>query len=170
MLESKRRAAIFLLLAFMLALAAGYLVFNKVKDLNKELGGITKVYVAIEDIPARTPIKANQLTTNEIPNKYLKDGWNVVVDKDDIVGKVPVVTIEAKEIITTNIIRDSSIATDENTRLIAMYPTEKVQFDQELEALDRVDIVVSTENNGKPKTEYFMKDVLVYYAVTDGET
>lgn len=169
MLESKRRAAIFLLLAFLLALTAGYLVFDKVKQLNAELGGMTEVYVATEDIPARSPIKESQLTTEEIPVKFLNENWHVAVDKDSILNKVPVVTIAKGEIITTNIIRESSIATDENKRLISMFPTETVQFDQEVEALDRVDIVVSTENDGKPKTEFFMKDVLVYWAQKDGE-
>lgn len=45
-----------------------------------------------------------------------------------------------------------------------MYRTDKIQFDQVLTALDRVDIIVSTEVNGKKDTSVFMKDVLVAFA------
>ena len=45
-----------------------------------------------------------------------------------------------------------------------MYPSEKVQFDQVVAQMDRVDIIVSTEENGKQKTEVFMRDVLVAHA------
>ncbi|MBM4763241.1 SAF domain-containing protein [Bacillus sp. B15-48] len=163
MLESKRRAAIFLLLAFLLALAAGYLVFEKVKQLNSELGGMTKIYIANDSIQARTPIKENQITTEEIPNKFIKPNWHIV-DKEDILNKVSIIPINDGEIIPETILKDFSIATDETKRLIAMYPSETVQFDQEVEPLDRVDIVVSTENSGQRKTEIFMRDVLVYFA------
>ena len=53
---------------------------------------------------------------------------------------------------------------NENNRLVTMYPTANIQFDQVLVALDRVDIIVSTSSNGKRKTEIFMKDVLVAFA------
>lgn len=71
MLESKKRAGIFLILSFLLASVAGNLVLQKVRDLNAELGGMTKIYVAKGDIPARTLIKESQITTMEIPNKFV---------------------------------------------------------------------------------------------------
>ncbi|WP_394189775.1 hypothetical protein [Paenisporosarcina quisquiliarum] len=45
MLEAKRRAAVFFILAFILAAATGYMVLQKVKDLNSELGAMTKVTI-----------------------------------------------------------------------------------------------------------------------------
>ncbi|MEH7883207.1 SAF domain-containing protein [Bacillus sp. JJ1609] len=166
MLESKRRATIFLLLAFLLASVAGYLVYQKVKDLNSELGGMTKIYVAKSDIPARTLIQENQVTTMEIPNKfYVKDSH--VVKKDELVNTVLVVPVSKGHIITENMLKPFSNLRNENNRLVSMYPSEKVQFDQVIEALDRVDIIVSTDDNGKQKTEIFMRDVPVAYA--DGE-
>jgi Flp pilus assembly protein CpaB len=167
MLESKKRAAIFLLLAFLLASVAGYLVLQKVRDLNAELGGMTKIYVAKGDIPARTLIQESQITTMEIPNKFVNKAH--VTNKDDLVNMVLVVPVSKDEIITKNMLKPYSNLREENHRLVAMYPSEKVQFDQVIEALDRVDIIVSTENNGKPKTEIFMRDVLVAYAQGKGE-
>jgi Flp pilus assembly protein CpaB len=167
MLESKRRAAIFLLFAFLLALAAGYLVLQKVKDLNAELGGMTKIYVAKGDIPVRTLIEENLVTTMEIPNKFVNKSH--ITNKDDLVNKVSVVPLTSEEIITKNMLKPFSNLRDENNRLVAMYPSEKVQFDQVIETLDRVDIIVSTEVNGEPKTEIFMRDVPVAFSRGEDE-
>jgi Flp pilus assembly protein CpaB len=167
MLESKKRAAIFLILAFLLASVAGYLVLQKVRDLNAELGGMTKIYVAKGDIPARTLIQESQITTMEIPNRFLNKAH--VTNKDDLVNMVLVVPLSKEEIITKNMLKPFSNLRKENNRLVAMYPSEKVQFDQVIETLDRVDIIVSTENNGKPKTEIFMRDVPVAFAQGEGE-
>ncbi|PLS15378.1 flp pilus assembly protein CpaB [Bacillus sp. M6-12] len=167
MLESKRRAAIFLFLAFLLASVAAYLVYEKVKNLNAELGGMTKVYVAGTDIPVRTPIQESQITTTEIPNKFVNEGF--ITDKDDLLNMVLVVPLSKEEIITKNMIKPYSNLREENNRLVAMYPSEKVQFDQIIEALDRVDIIVSTENKGQTKTEIFMRDVPVAFAEGKGD-
>lgn len=157
-----------MLLAFLLASVAGYLVFQKVKDLNSELGGMTKIYVAKSDIPARTLIQENQITTMEIPNKfYVKDSH--VIKKDELVNTVLVVPVSKGHIITENMLKPFSNLRNENNRLVSMYPSEKIQFDQVIEALDRVDIIVSTDDNGKQKTEIFMRDVPVAYAQGSGK-
>lgn len=162
MLESKKRAAIFLLLSFFLAMIAGYLVLGKVRDLNAELGGMTKIYVAKGDIPVRTLIQENQVTTVEIPNKFVNKAY--ITDKEDLVNKVLVVPLSEEDIITKNMLKPFSNLREENHRLVAVYPSEKVQFDQVVEALDRVDIIISTENNGVRTTEVFMRDVPVAFA------
>lgn len=162
MLESKRRAAIFLLIAFLLALTAGYLVLQKVKDLNAELGGMTKIYVARGDIPVRSLIEESQITTIEIPNKFVNRAH--ITDKDKIVNNVSVVPLSEGDIITDNMLKPYTELRNENSRLIAMYPSEKIQFDQVVETLDRVDIIVSTSINGSQKTEVFMRDVPVAWA------
>lgn len=167
MLEAKRRAAIFLLLAFILAAVAGYLVLEKVKQLNAELGGMVEVYVSNGDIPARTLLQSNQLTKMEIPQKFLTASH--ITDENDILGQVSVVPLKEGDIITQNMLKNYSNLQNENNRLVALYRTDKIQFDQEIAALDRVDIVVSIEKEGKKSTELFMKDVAVAFAQGTGE-
>ncbi|WP_084591269.1 Flp pilus assembly protein CpaB [Ureibacillus sinduriensis] len=167
MLEAKRRAAIFLLLAFILAAVAGYLVLEKVKQLNAELGGMVEVYVSNGDIPARTLLQSNQLTKMEIPQKFLTESH--ITDENDILGQVSVVPLDEGDIITQNMLKSYSNLQNENNRLVALYRTDKIQFDQEIAALDRVDIVVSIEKEGKKSTELFMKDVAVAFAQGTGE-
>lgn len=160
MLESKRKAIIFLSLSFLLAVTAGILFLGKVKSLNSDLGGRTKVYVAATDIPSRTPIEPSQVTTVELPNRFVvKDSH--VTDVRDLVNKVFVVPMSKGDLITQNVLKEVSNVQNENNRLVAIFENEKVHFDQEVEAQDRVDIVVSHKFNDQPKTEVFMKDVLV---------
>ncbi|WP_404427577.1 SAF domain-containing protein [Ureibacillus chungkukjangi] len=167
MLEAKRRAAIFLLLAFILAAVAGYLVLEKVKQLNAELGGMVEIYVSNGDIPARTLLHSSQLTKMEIPQKFLTASH--ITDENDILGQVSVVPLKEGDIITDNMLKNYSNLQNENNRLVALYRTDKIQFDQEIAALDRVDIIVSIEEEGKKNTELFMKDVAVAFAQGTGE-
>ncbi|MCM3708972.1 flp pilus assembly protein CpaB [Sporosarcina luteola] len=162
MLEAKRRAAIFLLLAFILAAVTGYLVLEKVKELNAELGGMTSIYIAKGSIPSRSPIEVSQVTQMDIPNKFVTDSH--ILSEDEFEHQVSIVPLNPGDIITKNMIKPVSNLQDANNRLVTMYRTDKIQFDQVLTALDRVDIIVSTNNDGKKKTEVFMKDVLVAYA------
>ncbi|RLQ91188.1 SAF domain-containing protein [Falsibacillus albus] len=168
MLESKRRAAIFLLLAFILAAAAGYLVLDKVKSLNSELGGMTKIYIAKDDIPPRTPITESQIGVMEIPNRFVVEN-SYITDKGDLAGKVSVVSLSEGEIITQNMLKPISNLRNENNRLVAIQMSDKIQFDQEIKALDRVDIVVSVDDNGKKTTKYFLRDVPVDWAQGKGK-
>lgn len=160
MLESKRRAIIFLSISFLLAVAAGLFVLQKVSAMNEELGGMTKVYVAAADIPSRTLIQPNQVTTVELPNRYVNETSHVL-DVNELINKVLVVPLSEGDIITTAMIKPVSAATDENKRLVMIPQGDKVHFDSMLEAFDRVDIVVSQKFGDKPVTEVFMKDVNV---------
>ncbi|MFC3884381.1 Flp pilus assembly protein CpaB [Bacillus songklensis] len=159
MLESKRKAIIFLSLSFLLAITAGVLFLGKIKDLNSDLGGRTKVYVAATDVASRTPIEPNQVTTIELPNRFVTDSH--VTDVRDLVNKVFVVPMSKGDLITKNVLKPVSNVQNEHNRLVAIFENEKVHFDQEVDALDRIDIIVSHKVGDQPKTEVFMKDVLV---------
>ncbi|MYL33825.1 flp pilus assembly protein CpaB [Pontibacillus yanchengensis] len=168
MLESKRRAIIFLVIAFALAAIAGYLVLDKVKSLNSELGGMTEVYIAEGNIPSRSLISESQITVMEIPNKFVTDSH--VTDKQELQNKVLVVPLNEGDMITSNMVKPVSNLRNENHRLVALYRSEKIQFDQVIEALDRVDIIVSDERSGEKVTEVFMKDVPVAFAEGDEDS
>jgi len=167
MLEAKRRAAIFFILAFILAAATGYMVLQKVKDLNSDLGAMTKIYVAKADIPSRTVIQKNQMTVMELPNKFVTDSH--ITSFSDLESQVSVVPLSKGDMITQNMIKPASNLQNENNRLVTLHRTDKVQFDQVIEALDRVDIIVSTENDGVRSTSVFMKDVVVRFSQGSGE-
>jgi pilus assembly protein CpaB len=159
MLESKRKAILFLSLSFLLALAAGILFLGKVKDLNSDLGGRTKVYIAAADIASRTPIEPSQVMTVELPNRFVTESH--ITDVRELVNKVFVVPMSKGDLITKNVVKPISNVQNEKNRLVAIFENDKVHFDQEVDAQDRIDIIVSHKFNEQPKTEVFMKDVLV---------
>jgi len=159
MLESKRRALIFIGLSVLLAALAGLLFLQKVKALNQNLGETTPVYIAKSNISSRGLILPDQVTTMEMPNKFVQKSF--ITDPKDLANKVSVVPLAEGEVITKNMLKPVSTVTNENNRLVSVVPSERVNFDQELQSLDRVDIVVSHQFGEVPKSEIFMKDVLV---------
>ncbi|MDQ0243873.1 pilus assembly protein CpaB [Bacillus fengqiuensis] len=161
MLESKRKAIIFLSLSFLLAVTAGILFLGKVKDLNSGLGGRTKVYVAATDIASRTPIEPGQVMTIELPTRFVEESKSYVTDVSKLVNKVSVVPMSKGDLIIENVLKEVSNVQNENNRLVAIFENEKVHFDEAVGEQDRVDIIVSHKFNDQPKTEVFMKDVLV---------
>ncbi|WP_087973457.1 Flp pilus assembly protein CpaB [Oceanobacillus rekensis] len=159
MLESKRKALIFFLIAILLAAASGFLILQKVKDLNTDLGTVVKIYVAKKDVNSRQVITPNDITTDEIPKKYLRDEH--VRNVEDLINKVSTVPLSKGNIITKNMLKDASAVTDVDNRLITLLSSDKVYFDEILTALDRVDILVSHNLGKEPVTEVFLEDVKV---------
>jgi Flp pilus assembly protein CpaB len=159
MLESKRKAIIFIILSVLLALTAGFLVLKKVQALNTNLGTSVQIYVASKEISSRMLITPENIKTEEIPKKFLKDYH--ITDAKELVNKVSVVPLSSGDVITRNILKQAASVVEENNRLITLMKSERVFFDEPLEALDRVDIIVSDRFSGKEETSIFMKDVKV---------
>ncbi|MBY7142339.1 flagella basal body P-ring formation protein FlgA [Virgibacillus sp. NKC19-3] len=159
MLESKRKAIIFLLIAITLAVISGFLVLQKVQALNTDLGTEVTIYVANGDISSRQIITPDDVTTDEVPTSYLRDEH--ITDVDDFVNKVSVVPLSEGEVITKNMLKEASSVTEADNRIISLIQSEKVSFDEALTALDRVDILVSHSFDEEPVTEVFMEDVKV---------
>ena len=167
MFESKRRALIFIILSFILAAIGGILFYNTVKDLNADLGQMTEVYISNSNIPSREVINSTEVTTMKIPNRFVTDGH--ILSLEEFEDKISIIPLNVGDIITHNMLRPFSSVTDEGNRLVEMLiEWGNIHFDQKIEALDRVDIVVSHNFKEDPTTEIFMTDVLVA-TVSTGE-
>ncbi|SDJ02232.1 SAF domain-containing protein [Natribacillus halophilus] len=167
MLESRRRAIIFLGLALIVALIAGLLFFQQVQSIQTELGGSTEVYVADSNVPSREMISEDNISTMEIPNRFVTSSH--ITDPSELEEMVSVVPLSEGDLLVENILRPYSDVTDENHRLVALHQGDGVQFDQELEALDRVDLVVSHSFEDDDETEVLMSDVPVAMVMQGGE-
>lgn len=160
MFESKRRALIFISLSFILATIAGLLFFTNVQDLNSELGGMTEVYVAKDNIASRETIRPEQVERLELPNRYVTDAH--ITSLEQLEGNVSVIPLTEGDMITMNMLRPFTEVSDAGNRLVnLMKELGNVYFDQDLQALDRVDIIVSHNFDNNPITEIFMTDVPV---------
>ncbi|WP_217588650.1 flagella basal body P-ring formation protein FlgA [Lentibacillus saliphilus] len=168
MLESKRRAIIFFVIAIILAAISGYLVLNKVKTLNADLGTMVNIYVASKDVSSRAIITPDDVMIEEIPKKYVRDEY--ITDPEFFMNKVSVVPLSEGDIMTKNILKEASSVTEANNRLISILRSDRVFFDEPLTALDRVDLIVSRNVDGEIVTEVFMEDVKVArIAKNDGD-
>jgi len=167
MLESKRRAIIFLVISFLLAAAAGFLMLKKVRDMNAQLGEMVEIYVAAKDIPSRSLIQPDQVEARLIPKKYAEGSY--VTDKRTLQGMVSVIPLSQGDVLTRNMIKPATTVRDQNNRLVTVFASGNVVFDQELEALDRVDIIISHDKEGRPVTEVFMQDVPVAMVAKSGD-
>lgn len=159
MLESKRKAIIFFAAALLLALTAGMLILKKVQALNTNLGTMIEVAVASQEVPSRKVILPADVIMEEIPKKYVKDYH--VTDVEDLKNKVSIVPLSKGDVITKNMLKQASSVVEENNRLISLMRSDRIFFDEQLEALDRVDIIVSHRFDSKEQTDYFMRDVKV---------
>ncbi|WP_280771174.1 SAF domain-containing protein [Salipaludibacillus daqingensis] len=168
MLESKKRALIFLTLSIIFAGIAGVLILNKVQDLQSELGGMTEVYIANTDISSRELIISDHITMMELPNRFVTESH--ITELEHLDGKVSVVPLSEGNLITHNMLRDYSNVTEDGNRIVALYSSDKIHFDQELEVMDRIDIVVSHGFEGESMTEVFMEDVPVAMVSREGNS
>lgn len=160
MFESRRRALIFILLSFIMAVIGGLLFYSKLEELNQDLGEVTEIYVADRSIPSREIITESMVTTIEIPNRYLTDGHIISIDQLD--GMVSVVPLQEGDQLTLNLLRPITDLTEDGNRLVEMKEEwGNIHFDSMLENLDLVDIVISHSFEDEPVTEVFMRDVPV---------
>lgn len=160
MFESRRRALIFILLSFIMAVIGGLLFYSKLEELNQDLGEVTEIYVADGSIPSREIITESMVTTIEIPNRYLTDGHIISIDQLD--GMVSVVPLQEGDQLTLNLLRPITDLTEDGNRLVEMKEEwGNIHFDSRLENLDLVDIVISHSFEDEPVTEVFMRDVPV---------
>ncbi|GGJ89903.1 hypothetical protein GCM10007063_10670 [Lentibacillus kapialis] len=167
MLESKRRAIIFFLLAILLAAVSGFLVLKKVQAINTDLGTFVTIYTADNEISSRKVITPDDVSTDEIPQQYLRDEH--ITDVEELMNKVSVVPLSPGDVITDNILKEASAVTEANNRLVSVFKSEKVSFDEEMTALDRADIIVSHSFDDEPVTEVFMEDVKVARTASNGD-
>ncbi|WP_054752522.1 SAF domain-containing protein [Piscibacillus salipiscarius] len=124
MLESKRKALIFLLLAIILAATSGYLILQKVQSLNEDLGTFVTVYKANGDIASRKIITASDVTTEQIPQRYLRDDY--ITSESQLTNMVSLVPLTEGDIITDTMLKEASAITSENTRLITLIQSERI--------------------------------------------
>ena len=167
MLKAKRRAIILLVISFLLALVAGFMYVQKMGQLDQEMGEKMTVYVAAKNIASRKVITQDDIETIELPKKYVTSSH--ITKIKELQNKVSVVPLSKGDLVTKNMLKQAVNLQKENTRLVTLQASEKVGFDQAVESLDRVDIVVSdkAKEGGVTETTMFMKDVPVVMVSKD---
>lgn len=140
MREAKRHIAGFLVAAFCLSILTAYLVYSRVQEVEAQLGDRVNVLVAARDIPAQVPLTENHLSTVSLPEAFLQPG--MVSDPKEVVGKVSLVPLPRGALILSHAVADRVVIPD-GKRVIRMYRSQVVVFDENLMVGDAVDLVVT---------------------------
>ena len=167
MQDAKRRAIIFAVVSLVLAMLAGILFMQRVSAVEAQLGNEVTVYVAKTDIQPRQPLKPEQFEAVEVPQKFVQQ--STVTNLNKINEFVTIVPLKKGDVLDGNLLKPAKeLGTSGNKRLVYVPASDRIVFDQPLNAQDRVDIIVSWGgDDGSKRTVIFDTDVLV--AATAGE-
>lgn len=141
MIDAKRKAMIFLTVAFILSVVTSVLVLNEVRSAQDSLGERTSVAVAASNIQPYSEINAEMIEWVEIPQA---DGFTSFIrDLSDVQDAVTIVQLQEGDLLTHNILR-SAADIPQDHRIVWLNATPNVVMDQAVVAGDTVDIVVTS--------------------------
>ena len=158
MVDTKRKAMIFLSLAFVLAVVTAWLVVDQVGQAQATLSETTKVAVAKTDIQAYTEITADMIDWVDLPAS--SDLPSLVQDEKELEGHVAIVNLEKGEPFTVNLVR-SRMDIPNDHRVVWLNPTNNVVLDQSVVEGDKVDIIVSYKSGSGIRTERILENIPV---------
>lgn len=128
--DSKRRGKFVIIAGVLLAIVAGGASFYLISQAQKSAGEgeVTRVnvVVAVRAIPARTPISASDVELRAVPLDD-SNANGVFTKTQDVIGRLPAVTILQGQLITTNMLA----STVEGGAFSILRPEETVSPDSE---------------------------------------
>jgi Flp pilus assembly protein CpaB len=159
MIDAKRKAFIFLTLAFLLAVAAAGFIINQIQMAQESLGETVRVAAASNDIASYTEIGDDDIKWVEMPKTAQLDSF--IKKTDDIDGSIAIVKVKEGDLITKSIVR-KKIDIPADHRVVWLNPGENVIIDQGVAEGDLVDIISVIENKEKGiLTNQLLKNVKV---------
>jgi|GEM_PF-3024665 len=138
MIDAKRKAMIFLTIAFILAVLTGALVLNEIKQMQMALGERIYVAIAKDEIPSYTEVTSDMVEWVQIPNTDKFSSY--ITSPQELDNSVLIVKVGKGELITKSIVR-SKMDIPVDHRVVWLNVTENVIIDQEIVENDMVDII-----------------------------
>ncbi|QWC23098.1 hypothetical protein KJK41_01555 [Bacillus haikouensis] len=167
MIDSKRKAIIFLSLSFILAVVAAGVILVQISQAQERLGETVKVAAAAENIKSYHEIDLKEdITWIELPKSSAYESF--ITDKKELKNVISLVDISEGDILTGTLVREKvNIPADE--RVVWLNATEIVLIDQDVVEGDQVDIIVSREIDKKLETKRLLSNIPVVQIETPDE-
>lgn len=153
MQDAKRRAVLFLVIALALSVIAGFLFMQKVSAVDARLGNFVPVYVSKEDIRARDELSPEDFEVIEVPEQYAQKSVVSDLNSIELDGRtykisdlVSIVSLQEGETLTKNMLKPRMELGSGDKRMVMIYRTDTVGFDDVFNYGDRVDIVYVDRN------------------------
>ncbi|WP_408009127.1 SAF domain-containing protein [Pseudalkalibacillus sp. A8] len=146
MIDAKRKAFIFLTIAFILAVAAAGFIINQIQMAQDSLGATVKVAAAAKDVQSYTSLKDSDITWVEMPKTAQVDSF--IQQSDDLDDSITVVNVKKGDLVTKSVVR-KKIDIPADHRVVWLNPSENVLIDQGVAVGDLVDIISVMDNKEK---------------------
>ncbi|WP_035187226.1 Flp pilus assembly protein CpaB [Alteribacter aurantiacus] len=166
MIDAKRKALIFLTIAFVLAVITSVLILSQIRAAQDSLGERTQVAVAATDIQTYTEITEDMIEWVEIPQ--VDNLGSFVRDTSEIEGTIAVVNMQQGDLLTSNVLR-AGADIPEDHRIVWMNATSNVVMDQPVASGDTVDIIVTYDTDEEFTTTRLFENVTVVQREDGGE-
>ncbi|UOE92265.1 MULTISPECIES: SAF domain-containing protein [Bacillaceae] len=161
MINAKRKAFLFLSLAFILALFTAFYVLTEISKAQEALGETIRVAVAKQDLRSYSVLTPDKIDWIEVPRSTQQSSY--ILNASEIEESIVIVNLAKGDLLTNNIVRPV-IDIPNNHRIVWLNPTSNVIFDQSVTGGDIVDIIVSYKDGNDHLTKRRFQDVDVVTA------
>jgi Flp pilus assembly protein CpaB len=159
MIDSKRKAIIFLTISFLLALVAAGVILVQINQAQEKLGKTVAVAAVKKDVKSYYELTKKDIEWIQLPSESAQKGF--ITDEKDLDDVITVVNLEKGDLLTRNLVR-KKLDIPENERVVWLNATEIVLVDQKnIAPGDLVDIIVTTGKEDKMQTKRIFQNVYV---------
>jgi len=166
MLDARRKAIIFFVLALVMATIASAIVVNEWNKVRSAWGETVRVAIAAADIQPYTAITQEMIEWQSLPKQFVTAGFITESQKQVLKDSIALVEIHKGDFLTPNVIRARANVSP-GERIVWLNISDNLFLDQIVAPGDRVDLIVTHQEGGNLVTERLFSDVLVIQRETD---
>lgn len=158
MIDSKRKAIIFLTISFILAVVTAGVVLVQISQAQERLGETVEVASVSKDVPSYREINMKDIEWVKLPKNSAYSSF--ITDKSDLEEVITIVNLKSGDLLTKNLVR-KKLDIPVNERVVWLNATDIVLIDQQVAEGDLVDVIVSREVERKVETKRLLSNIKV---------
>ncbi|MEK5071573.1 hypothetical protein [Sporosarcina sp. FSL K6-1508] len=158
MIDSKRKAIIFLTISFVLAVVTAGVVLVQISQAQERLGEMVEVASVTKDVASYSEIDMNTIEWVKFPKNNASSFF--ITDKKELEEVITIVNLDSGDLLTKNLVR-KRLDIPVNERVVWLNATEIVLIDQQVTEGDLVDVIVSREVEKSVETKRLLSNIKV---------
>lgn len=158
MVDIKRKAIIFFILAFVLAVVASGIVVNEWRNIRASWGETVRVAIANKDILPYTKITSDLISWTDMPRQFVTDTF--ISDEEALKKSITIVDVKKGDFFTKNVTRNQSELSPFE-RIVWLNISSNVFLDQIVAPGDRVDLIITHQDQQNVVTERLFSNIPV---------
>ena len=158
MIDSKRKAIVFLTISFILAIVTAGVVLVQISQAQDRLGEMVEVASVGTNVESYTEINPKDIEWVKFPRTNAYSSF--ITDAKDLEDVISIVNLEPGDILTKSLVR-KKLDIPANERVVWLNATDIVLIDQQVAEGDLVDVIVSREIEKKVETKRLLSNVKV---------